>query len=79
MPIIRKDAVQGHYVPKGPYRAHGPFPAELYHAAPIEREFYDSDSLHESLDDVRFFRCKFCGDVLYENELDSHDCESDEE
>jgi hypothetical protein len=79
MPIIRKFAVQGHEVPKGPYGAHGPFPPELYHAAHIEREDYDSDSLHEALDDVRFFRGRFCADVLYENELDSHDCEFDEE
>jgi hypothetical protein len=78
MPLIRKDAVQGHYVPRGPYRAHGPFPLEIYHARPIEREVYDSEQLHESLDDVRFFRCRFCADVLYENELDSHDCEEEE-
>ncbi len=78
MPLIRKFAVQGHVVPKGPYRAHGPFPPELFHAAHVEYEDYESDSLHEALDDVRFFRCRFCADVLYENELDSHDCEYEE-
>jgi hypothetical protein len=37
-----------------------------------------SDSLHEALDDVRMFRCKFCGDVLYEDELDFHECDEEE-
>ena len=78
MPLIRKFAVQGHEIPKGPYRAHGPFPLEIYHAAPTRHEDYESDSLHEALDDVRFFRCRFCADVLYENELDSHECEDEE-
>jgi hypothetical protein len=81
MPLIRKFAVQGHAVPKGPQRARGPFPPELWTAKPEapETEEYFSDSLHEALDDVRFFRCKYCSDILYEHQLDSHDCESEEE
>ena len=29
-----------------------------------EEEEYVSDSLHEALDDVRFFRCKYCSDTI---------------
>lgn len=83
MPIIRKFAIQGHAVPSGPTRARGPFPPELWTAKPPVQEeeneaVYESDSLHEALDNVRFFRCKYCGDILYEHELDSHECEEEE-
>jgi hypothetical protein len=29
------------------------------------------------LDDVRMFRCKYCGDVLYEEQLSIHECEEE--
>lgn len=77
MPVIRKFAVQGHAVPNGAYRAHGPFPPEVLASNPMAHEEYHSDSLHEALDDVRMFRCKDCADVLYEYELDSHYCEEE--
>ena len=79
MPLIRKFAVQGHAVPNGPYRPHGPFPAEVLAQNPVREDYQHSDSLHEALDDVRMFRCKDCGDVLYEDELDLHECEYEEE
>lgn len=79
MPLIRKFAVQGHAVPKGPHRPNGPFPPEIFTATTsVEQEYYESDSLHEALDDVRFFRCKYCGDILYEQELDSHECDDEQ-
>lgn len=79
MPLIRKFAVQGHAVPKGPHRPNGPFPPEIFNAtASVVHEDYEADSLHEALDDVRFFRCKYCDDILYEQELDLHECESEE-
>lgn len=80
MPIIRKFAIQGHAVPKGPHRPNGPFPPELWTAQEVapEPEEYYGDSLHEALDDVRFFRCKYCGEVLYEQQLDYHECEEEE-
>jgi hypothetical protein len=79
MPLIRKFAVQGHAVPNGYQRPLGPFPAEVLAQNPrAYGDFDHSDSLHESLDDVRMFRCRDCGDILYEEELDSHDCESEE-
>lgn len=78
MPIIRKFAIQGHAVPNGYQRPLGPFPAEVLAQNP--RSYTDSqpDSLPESFDDVRYFRCKKCGEVLTENELNSHECEEEE-
>lgn len=76
MPIIRKFAVQGHAVPNGMTRPQGPFPPELFRNAPV---VYDTeefgDSLHEALDDVRYFRCKYCTEILAEYELNAHECE----
>lgn len=77
MPLIRKFAVQGHAVPNGAYRARGPFPPEVLAQNPVHYEHEHSDSLHEALDDVRMFRCRDCGDVLYETELDEHECEEE--
>lgn len=77
MPVIRKFAVQGHAIPNGAYRAHGPFPPEVLASNLMAHEDYHTDSLHEALDDVRMFRCKDCADVLYEYELDSHICEEE--
>jgi hypothetical protein len=80
MPLIRKFAVQGHAVPHGYQSARGPFPPEIFASNPrAEEEQYNSDSLHEALDDIRLFRCKYCGDILEEDELDSHICEDEEE
>jgi hypothetical protein len=80
MPVIRKFAVQGHAIPNGAYRAQGPFPSEIFAQNPrAQEEVAHSDSLHEALDDVRMFRCKECADVLYSYELDTHECEEDEE
>jgi hypothetical protein len=79
MPIIRKFAVQGHAVPKGYQAPRGPFPPELFQSSPVVYdETQHSDSLHEALDNVRMFFCKYCADVLYEDELEGHIC-SDEE
>ena len=79
MPIIRKMAVQGHAIPTGAHSPRGPFPSELYTAAEIayNEDYMHGDSLHEALDDVRMFRCKYCGEILYETELDTHECEEE--
>jgi hypothetical protein len=80
MPIVRKFAVQGHAVPHGYQRPLGPFPAEILRQSPVVYENSEhTDSLHEALDDVRMFRCRDCRDVLYEDELDLHICEDEEE
>jgi hypothetical protein len=74
MPIIRKFAVQGHYVPATATYARGPFPPEIFAPNPRAYEEFRGDSLHEALDDVRYFRCKDCGEILAENEMDDHVC-----
>jgi hypothetical protein len=75
MPIIRKFAVQGHPVPRTSHFPRGPFPPEVL-AQP--RVTYDesvhSDSLHEALDDVRMYRCRYCNGVMYAEETASHLC-----
>jgi hypothetical protein len=80
MPIIRKFAIQGHAVPSGPTYPRGPFPPDIFAQNPrAEDMFSDSDSLHEAFDNTRLFKCRYCLDVLYEGELDTHDCNQEEE
>ena len=78
MPVIRKFAVQGHAVPKTVTPARGPFPAEIFSANPraIE-EFEPGDSLHEAFDNIRYFRCKDCGEIISESEMEDHICVDD--
>jgi acetyl-CoA carboxylase beta subunit len=64
-------------VPSGPYGAYGPFPPEILQQSSTVYEEEYGDSLHEAFDNVRMFRCKDCQEVLYEDELDSHDCEEE--
>lgn len=79
MPIIRKFAKQGHAIPTGMHRPQGPFPAEIFQQAPVVYDYEDhGDSLHEALDDVRYFRCKDCSEFLAEYELDAHECEEED-
>jgi hypothetical protein len=78
MPLIRKFAVQGHAVPHGYQPARGPFPPELYITPRAEQDVEHGDSLHEALDDVRFFRCKDCGEILSEYQLPEHECNEEQ-
>jgi hypothetical protein len=77
MPIIRKFAVQGPGYPKMAYSPHGPFSPEVLNQNSVVYDFEHGDSLHEALDDVRMFRCKECGTILYEDELALHECEDE--
>ena len=77
MGLVRKFAVQGHAVPNGYQRALGPFPAEIFAPNPRAENLEHGDSLHEALDDVRYFRCKECNEILTEHELDAHVCEEE--
>lgn len=78
MGLVRKFAIQGHAVPNGYQRPLGPFPAEVLAQNPRSYEAPEpSDSLHEALDDTRYFRCKYCSEILTEYELDAHECEED--
>jgi hypothetical protein len=80
MPLIRTQAVQGHAVPHGYQRPLGPFPAEVLAQNPRSYQSGDAvDSLHEAYDDVRYFRCKFCGEILSEEETSLHECEDEDQ
>ena len=78
MPIIRKYAVQGHAVPSGYHSPRGPFPPELFYQPKGETDLDYGDSLHEALDDVRYFRCRDCDTVLSEYDLPDHECDEEE-
>ena len=75
MGLIRKFAVQGHSVPASASRPVGPFPPEVLAQTRVVHHDEHSDSIHEAFDDIRMFRCRDCGDVLYEDELYIHECE----
>jgi len=82
MPIIRKFAIQGHETPKHAYAPRGlegAIDPTVMRQSPINYGGEKGDSLHEALDDVRLFRCKDCGTILYEAELSDHDCDDENE
>lgn len=75
MRVIRKFAVQGHAVPSASHSPRGPFPPEVLAKPQMGYEDQQSDSLHVALDEVRFFKCRVCEDVLTMAETTNHDCE----
>lgn len=82
MPIIRKFAIQGHDIPKHAYAPRGlegALDPAVMRQSPINYEGEKGDSLHAALDDIRLFRCKDCGTILYEAELSDHDCDEEDE
>ena len=82
MPIIRKFAVQGHAVPQQSYSPRGlegAIDRTVMNQSKVYHDDSQGDSLHEALDDVRLFRCKDCGTILYEAELSDHACDDEDE
>jgi len=82
MPVIRKFAIQGHETPNHAYAPRGlegAIDPTVMRQSPINYEGEKGDSLHEALDDVRLFRCKDCGTILYEAELSEHICDDEED
>lgn len=80
MPIIRKFAVQGHSVPSRAYSPRGlegSIDDGVMSKPLLSIEDNHSDSLHVGLDNVRFFKCKDCYEILLENDLDLHDCDDE--
>jgi len=75
MPLIRKFAIQGHAVPAVVHSPRGPFPPEVLAQPQMTEDVEHGDSLHVGLDDVRFFRCKECEEILESHELEEHNCE----
>lgn len=74
MPVIRKFAIQGHAVPTYAHSPRGPFPPEVLAQPQMTETMEYGDSLHVGLDDVRFFKCKGCNEVLESHELEGHNC-----
>ena len=66
--------MQGHYVPSSSHVPRGPFPPEVLAGPQMEQDLDHADSLHVALDDVKFFKCKDCENILGESELDDHEC-----
>ena len=75
MTVIRKFAVQGHAIPSMAHSPRGPFRPEVLEQPRRVDDEHHSDSLHAALDDIRFFKCKECQEVLLEDELGEHVCE----
>jgi hypothetical protein len=75
MPLIRKFAIQGHAIPAMAHSPRGPFPPEVLEQPRMAVEDYHSDSLHVGLDDVRFFKCRNCDEIMLEEQLDTHECD----
>jgi len=75
MKLIRKFAVQGHEVPQSAHSPQGPFPAEIMEEPRKNYEESHADSMHEALDNVRLFRCRYCDMLLYQEYLSDHECE----
>ena len=75
MKLIRKFAVQGHAVPSGAHSPRGPFPPEVLAGPQMAYGEDHADSLHPGLDDVHFYRCKECSEILESDELEDHDCD----
>ena len=79
MPVIRIDAKQGHAIPKGYQSPRGPFPPEIFARNPRAYDsFNQPEALPEELVDVRMFRCRDCGSILQEDDLEFHRCEEEE-
>lgn len=74
MTLIRKFAIQGHSYPAGARSPMGPFPPEVLEKPRMKHEDNHADSLHEGLDNVRFYHCKECDAVLVDAELAEHIC-----
>lgn len=75
MPVIRKFARQGHAIPSVAHSPRGPFPPEVLAQPQMHVEESHSDSLHVGLDDVKFFKCRDCDEVLMGEELEDHECD----
>jgi len=75
MKLIRKFAVQGHDVPHSAHSPLGPFPAEIMEQPRPNYEASNADSMHEAFDTMRLFKCRDCDDLLYQDQLEDHECE----
>lgn len=90
MRIIRYETKQGHPVPKTAMPARGPFPPELFKSPEIITDYIPQDDSGEAeipeggtaqngFRELRWFRCRVCGDVVSEHDIDSHVCDDSED
>lgn len=77
--VTRGQAIQTHYTPLRAYYARGPFDDEML-AKPVvvmpeepEEEF--GGTAQNNFTPIRYFRCKFCDEVVAEKDLEAHDCD----
>jgi hypothetical protein len=75
MPLIRSKA-QGNIVPLGRMATpRPPFPPELFSASPRSQADLQAEPMPESYDDIRFFKCKECNEIVPGYDLDDHVCD----
>lgn len=70
MRITRRQAYQAHPIP-----SHAYYPPE----DPLEPEITRQSSAYaesfEEQQDERVFRCRPCGDIMFESDIEEHECE----
>jgi hypothetical protein len=83
MRVQRIVTKQGHPVPKTAGYAKGPFPPELYQKPELITEYQALDddvpsgaTAQNNFVEPRAFKCKFCGEVMYEHKTVDHICEA---
>lgn len=86
MHIVRRQAKQTHAVPATAMAARGPFSPELFATSQVVVDDNDpSDDLsiyanaQNNYQTPPLYRCTLCGDIIAEPDLESHDCEVDDE
>jgi len=73
MRIIRKQAYQAHPIPSHAYYPpEDPLEPDITQQPEVVVEYEDSG------EPERAFRCKNCGDVVFESEIETHECEDEE-
>lgn len=84
MRIERVITKQGHPVPKTAGYAKGPFPAEIYTPTeiivdyvPLDQDTPVGGTAQNNFEEPTQFRCRLCGEVMFEHKTADHICEGD--
>jgi hypothetical protein len=81
--VMTVPAKQVHFVPSRPHAPRGPFPPEIFGDRTVVDDYEPQPdgggeqvygTAQNGYRAPRIFRCKSCGSVLLENELDDHEC-----
>jgi hypothetical protein len=84
--IERIQTKQGHPIPKTAGYTQGPFPAELYRSLPVVEhyesrtgnggpEIPDEGTAQNGFRAPRWFKCRYCEEIISEQLVESHVCE----